>query len=249
MASTHSGDAHQKDLGTAPEIIRMQGSVSVTSGVSARASVIVNFSAKHLLTAAKLAREVGSIEDANKSADFGSFFEEVIGGSVSCVVLVSASLEAYANELFANRNKYFTEHDRTVLDMLWEQYERKPPIDKFDLALRIRKGQPLDRGDKTVQGVCRVVDLRNALVHFKPESLDEQAEHEKLSKRLEGHVSRSPWFPDEPLFPRAWATHETTAWAVSTVLQFVRDFSAISGIEDRLCKFRDRLPTDAESSS
>ena len=36
----------------------------------------------------------------------------------------------------------------------------------------------------------RLIKLRNGIVHFKPEWDDEAAEHEKLSKQLEGYVSR-----------------------------------------------------------
>ena len=91
------------------------------------------------------------------------------------------------------------------------------------------------------QSFDRVIRLRNALTHFKPEWPSEAVEHEKLSKRLSNYAARSPWFPDEDLFPRAWATHETSVWAVSTVLGFIVDFSVKSGVTDRLRKHMSRL--------
>jgi|SRR6185436_17988728 hypothetical protein len=76
---------------------------------------------------------------------------------------------------------------------------------------------------------------------------DEPVEHEKLSQKLEGYVGRSPWLPNEPLFPRAWATRSTTSWAVSSVVDFIAYFSAASGILDRVVKYRDRLTTASRS--
>jgi hypothetical protein len=63
---------------------------------------------------------------------------------------------------------------------------------------------------------------------------NETTNHERLSKQLEGYVARSPWLPNESLFPRAWATAGTTAWAVSTVLTFVEKFAAATGLPDTL---------------
>jgi hypothetical protein len=203
----------------------------------------MNFAVQHLLVAARLAQEVDTVETSNAGAEFGSFHEVVLGSSVACVVLASAALEAYVNEIFADRAEHFSARDHALLNLLWTEYERKGVLDKFDLALRLRTGTVLDRGTTSVRAVDRLIRLRNALTHFKPEWFDEPAEHEKLSQKLEGYVGRSPWLPNEPLFPRAWATCSTTSWAVSTVLDFIACFSVASGIPDRVAKFRDRLTT------
>lgn len=216
--------------------------------LSATLRTRMNYSVQHLLVSASLAREVDAIETSNAGAEFGSFWDDVLGYSVGCVVLAAAALEAYVNELFADRDKHFSAHDQAILNLLWEEYERKSLVDKFDLALRLRTGTALDRGATTTQAIERLISLRNALVHFKPEWFDEQAEHVRLSEKLKDYVGRSAWLRNEPLFPRAWATHATTSWAVSSVVEFVASFSAASGIEDRIAKFRDRLSTARRSS-
>jgi hypothetical protein len=202
-----------------------------------------NFAVQHLLVAARLAREVNTVEAENVGAEFGPFYDIVLGSSAGCVVLAAASLESYANETFADRSEHFSSHDQLVLDLLWQEYEQKGVLDKFDLALRLRTGRTLDRGTHGSQAVDRLIRLRNALMHFKPEWVDEADEHAKLSSRLEGYVGRSPWLLDEPLFPRAWATGSSAAWAVASVVSFVAAFATASGIPDRLSKFRDRLGT------
>jgi len=199
----------------------------------------------HLLAAAKIAREIAAIETANQDAPFGSFYDDILGASVGCVVLSAAAAEADVNEVFADRERHFSAHDRGVLDLLWNAYEQKSVIEKYELALKLRGGAALDNGARWVQSLARLLKLRNALIHFKPEWDDEQVEQVRLGKKLEGYVSRSPWFPGEPLFPRAWATAGTASWSVTTVVEFIRRFAELAGIPDRLAKFRERLVVPA----
>jgi hypothetical protein len=203
--------------------------------------VRTNFSLQHLMAAAKLAREVRRIEEANRGSAFGPFFEDVLGASVGCVLLAVAGSEAYINEIFVDRAKYFTDRDKVLLDLWWREFEQKRPIDKYDLAVRLSTGGPLDEGSATVQSLDRLSRLRNALTHFKPEWPNEAVDHEKLGAKIEGYVVRSPWFPKENLFPRAWASHGTSKWAVSTVISFITEFSQTSGIQNRLEKHVTRL--------
>lgn len=226
--------------GSVTGVAHLVAAAPVASGVG---RVRTNFSVMHLLAAARLAREVSATEVANAGAVFGGFFEIILGSGVGCVVLATAAVEAYGNELFADRRKHFTAHDQSVLDLIWEQYEQKPVIDKFDLAYRLRLGRELDRGSHWVQALDRLVRLRNGLTHFKPEWVDEEDEHAKLSKKLEGYVSRSPWLNDVHVFPRAWATSATTSWAISSVLEFAAQFSHATALPDVFSKFRDRLNT------
>ena len=203
--------------------------------------VRTNFSVQHLMAAAKLARDAKRVEEANRGQAFGSFFEEVLGASAGCVLLSAAAAEAYVNEVFIDRASNFSGRDQLTLDLFWEEFEQKSPMAKYDLALRLSVQQRLDAGNRTSQSLGRLTDLRNALTHFKPEWPDEAVKHPKLSRQIAGYVVRSQWFPDEDLFPRAWASHGTCRWAVSTVIDFVADFSTRSGIQNRLGKQIARL--------
>jgi len=212
-----------------------------TMALTATASVRMrtNFSFHQLMAASRLAREVADVERRNAGQEFGAFYETIFGSSLGCIVLSLAGAEAYVNELFADRAEHFTAHDRMLLDLLWKEYEEQRLLDKFDLAHRLRAGTPLDRGAEHVQAMDRLMRLRNGIVHFKPEWDDEAANHEKLSKQLEGYVARSPWLLNELLFPRAWATTGTATWAIATVLTFVAKFSISTGLPDRLGLHRD----------
>jgi len=226
----------------------IQGVGAVLGGIQAQgyARVRTDLDVQYLLAAASLARDVHAVEGSNAERPFGDFFEKVLGYSTGCVVLAAASLEAYVNQLFADRAQHFSVHDETVVDLIWTEYEKKSALEKFGLALSLRTGTRLDRGRATSQSIDRLIRLRNALVHFSPEWFDELGKHVQLSKQLEHYAGRSPWFPDEPLFPRAWATSSTTAWAITSVRQFVTAFAVASGLPDRFEKFSGRLSTKPE---
>jgi hypothetical protein len=136
---------------------------------SATGQVRTNFSLQHLIVAAKLAREVRQVEETNRGSAFGPFFEDALGASVGCVLLAAAGAEAHINEVFVDRGKYFAGRDQVLLDLCWLEFEQKRPIDKYDLAMRLSTGKPLDRGSTTAQSFDRLAHLRNALTHFKPE--------------------------------------------------------------------------------
>lgn len=215
--------------------------------VAATARTRASLSVQHLLAAARLAQEVDGIETLNVGSEFGPFYDVILGCCVGCVVLSAAALEAYVNEVFADRSEHFATRAQMLLELLWGEYEKKSVLDKFDLALRLRTGTALDRGATSTQAVDRLILLRNALAHFNPEWFDDFEEHAKLSAKREGYVGRSPWLPIERLFPRAWATRSTTAWVVSTAVGFIARFSADSGIPDRVAKFRARLATTRQA--
>jgi hypothetical protein len=205
----------------------------------------MNFSVQHLLAAAKLARDVDAVEPRDPTSPFGDFFDAVLGSSVGCVILCVAGLEAYVNEIFADADRRFAQHERDLLEMIWREFERNTALEKVELALCLLGKGKLDHGAKWVQQVDRLVRLRNALTHYHPERSGSDGHHLELSKKLMHYVARSPWLQGEPLFPRAWATRATSAWAVSSTCEFLTRFAAEAGFEDPVAKFRGRLGTSS----
>lgn len=234
----------RNELGSHPQQpAEVHPSADTAIGVtcSGTATTRMNFAVQHLLLAARLAREVDAVEREHLGEDFGAFYDVVLGSSVGCIVMTVAGVEAYANELYVDREDLLTPEQATLLESFAKEYEGKRVIDKFDLAHRIRTGRRLALGDLFVQRLDRVVMLRNALVHFKPEAWHQNAKHDQLCSKLKNYAATSPWLQHEPIFPRAWATRGTTAWALESAVNFVREFSAATGLPDRVAKFRPRL--------
>jgi hypothetical protein len=93
---------------------------------------------------------------------------------------------------------------------MWDVYETKPSLEKFEFALLLRGRPALESGKAPYQDITALTKLRNGLIHFKPESSDAIVEHAKLSKILKDRAVHSPfWNASEILFPRAWASHGT----------------------------------------
>jgi hypothetical protein len=217
--------------------------------MSAEARTRMNFSIQHLFAASHFSKQVATVEYAHAEEAFGAFFEEILWLSSACVLLCVAALEAYANELFVDRAQHFPDLRSDIADKLWELYEQKPTLEKFDMALYIKQKPPLERGSRPTQDVADLIILRNGLTHFKPEWDNEQVEHAKISKRLADRFVASPFLTDqEPIFPRRWATAGCTRWAVESAVSFLQDFEISAGLPPKIMKFAERFERDVAES-
>lgn len=207
-----------------------------------RATVRMNFSVQHILAAAKFSRHVNIIEQENHDKPFGAFYEDILAYSSACVSSSVSSIEAYANELFVDVEKNFPDLKPDVMHKLWGFFEQRPLLDKFDFALLLRGKTELDKGVSPYQDIAALIALRNALTHFKPEWENDQAVHAKVSARLSGRFKPSQYFQGhEPIFPRRWACHSCTKWAVDSCITFVEAFDSQANLTPHLKPFLDRI--------
>ena len=212
---------------------RKSGLENVT--VTANARTRMNFAVLNLFAAARFSRSVGDLEAKHQGQEFGPFFEDILADATACLFLCVASLESYANELFIDRAAIFNGVPTGMLDQLWKDTERKPVICKFEIILRLLGAPPLVSRNQPYLDTNLLISLRNALMHFKPEWEDEKVAHAKLSNRLKQRVSLSPFLPpSETAFPKGWACHACTTWAVKTCISFAAEFSRNAQID---CKY------------
>lgn len=133
------------------------------------ASVRMNLAVQNMLAAARFSRRVAELEKIHGSEEFGAFWDEILHNSIASIMCCTSSLEAYANELFFDRGTIFKKYSTPLLDNLWETYGRKNTLEKFEFALLLSDKPSIDKSSTLYQDVKIVVDLRNSLVHFKPE--------------------------------------------------------------------------------
>jgi hypothetical protein len=201
-----------------------------------------NFGVLHLLSAASLSRELGESERNHRGEPFGNFWEgEILAKATAAVLMAVAGLEAYANELFVDHSTTFPELPVEVMAKLWELYEQKPPLEKYEFAVLLKSAPPLDRGLPLYQNVAALIKLRNGLTHYKPEWSDELVDHAKISSALSGRIVASEFFPGEALFPRSWANHSCTKWAVQSVATFIDLFERQTKVKPIMAQFQERL--------
>lgn len=201
--------------------------VGVSAGVATAKATITtrtNLAMPHLMAAARFSREVGAIEVANAGAPFGPFWEDMRDYATASVLMSAASAECYANELYSDREKIFSAHDATVLSKFWETFEKKSTFEKLDFALTLRGRPALDRSSSLAKSMEKLITLRNALIHFKPEWSHELNRHKKVSQSLANEFVPANVTKDTFIFPRGWVGHSCTVWAVTTVIDFIEDF-------------------------
>jgi hypothetical protein len=221
------------------EVMTTIGDITIVANAVSR----MNYSIPHLISASRFSREVKAVEAANEGRPFGPWWEDMRHNAVSCLFVISAAMESYANELFSDRKDVFSGAPALLIDKIWDMSERKSPIEKLDLILHLREKPALDKKAAYYKAMIAVIRLRNELTHFKPEWSHEADIHIKISDVLKGYFIRSPHFANELIFPSAWVGHSCTSWAVKTTLDFIREFEALAAINDRenLVQFRESL--------
>ena len=146
----------------------------------------------------------------------------------------AASLEALINELFIAHNSQL----RSQLDDFEEKFwgkqgiERKPILEKYQLALRMLGSSLLDEHTSPYRDAWALIELRNALVHYKPTWDPDRQRKVELTEVLESRFPTSP-------FPEAGADFVSmkcmsagcARWVVATTLSFMREFDRRANLD------------------
>lgn len=205
------------------------------------------FAVQHMMAAARFSRMCGEIEIANRGQPLGEFFDQQIGAVSATVMLATASLESNINEYLSEPEHVFPNLPSHSPLTLIKLLEPKPILYKYQAVLSFRGVPEYISGEAPYQDVDALVNLRNALVHFKPEWHDEQELHRKIEGRLRGRFPINPAIGDNGVFfPQQCMSYGCAKWAVVTALAFMEDFSKRSGLPCRFSKFIARINPDVE---
>jgi hypothetical protein len=140
----------------------------------------------------------------------------------------TASLEAYANELFFDRAAMLPGH--ALSKSWWTKHEQDSTVKKFALALSLRNCPNMNEAARSFVDVKALIKLRNALTHYKAEWSNEADRQRRTSEHLQGRFTLSSFLPNDPLFPKGWASHGATKWAVESCLAFAEEFEKLAGL-------------------
>ncbi len=197
----------------------------------------------HLLAAARFTARIGVVERENAGQPFGDFWEEILQHSLAVATLSVACVECYANELFFEQSAITPHLNPVAARVIAESLDRDPILRRYAAVYAIRTGKDLDLGAAEIQDMDRLIRLRNAVVHFKPEWFEEQNRHAKVSRQLHYRFEGSPFLPGERLFPKAWASHSFAVWALRSTVGFLDYFYGQIRQPCPLAPFRARLTT------
>lgn len=166
--------------------------------------------------------------------------------AISSVIVSAAFLEATINEMFSDcADNHSTERiaalpARNLMANLWRKGIPRtasyPIIEKYEIALELNGKPTFNTGASPYQDVKMLIELRNALIHYEPETIVGYSGHEtpqlhKFEKRLKGKFLintltglGNPFYPDKVLGAGC------AQWAVSTAVAFTDDFFQRLGI-------------------
>jgi len=201
----------------------------------------VYFSSYHLWAADHLAKLARQIEDTHlRRSRFDIKHRAYVTNSIFSSV---AFMESAINELFQDASERYTAYlsslPEQAVTLLADYCNRttqkkrrgKSILGKYKLSLHLCGKKPFEEEESPYKEVNHVVQLRNTLVHYKPQTLGGDAIHQ-LTSQLMGQFpenklmagSGNPYFPDKVL------GYGCAEWATSSVRKFCDVFFSEIGV-------------------
>lgn len=203
--------------------------------VESSGRVIATFAFQHLKAAATFREHVARIEAESASLPFGAFFEDIRTYASASIMSAAASLEALINELFIAPNGFL----RILFNDFEVEYwgakgvEMLPPLQKYQRALQMLGKPQLDPRSPAYRDALGLVELRNALVHFKPTWDADRQRKVEMVELLSGAYELSPFVNEGADFVTMRSMSSScSAWAVSAVIAFLREFNSLAQVDD-----------------
>jgi hypothetical protein len=202
-------------------------------------SLRIYFSTYHLWAARHFAQLTAKAEAAPGRVPRFEFEHRAL--ATNTILSAVAFLEAAINELFQDASdahpSYVQSLKKEGLAALADAWDDGADwlniLTKYQLACRLVGVQAFDRGVEPFQSAKLLIQLRNALVHYKPSSRsagDETSLEQGLSAKFApNHLMEGS--PGNPYFPDKCLGAGCTMWAVYTVEQFATEFFARIGVQ------------------
>lgn len=220
---------------------------------SPRIGVRQYFAAEHLWAARLASGLCREAEKAVVKEGFSGVDYRVRSFALMAITESVAFLDAYVSEIWQDaadaepgttnpRLDGMTEETKMLLRELrqYDAVERSLRLlEKFDAVLHAARKGKVDKRRHPYQDVQPLIQLRNALIHFKPETQWSDEEH-KLKKRLQHRLRENPllrntqpWFPHQPLCADGaeWAWRSSLAYAEEWREQLGLTLSCVAGMD------------------
>jgi hypothetical protein len=142
----------------------------------------------------------------------------------------SLAVEATIDELFIDAENLgsptFEGADsrtpRLLAEGSWDEIERKPTLCKYQTAPTLAEKQEFNRGVPPYREADDLIQLRNALVHYKPEWDRDQKKHRKIADRLKSRFPQNPFAgSNDVFFPKKCLGYGFAEWVVESGVTFI----------------------------
>lgn len=148
----------------------------------------------------------------------------------------AAALEALINEMFMAQDGVL---QRLIPDFKTEAWgkmriEKKPILAKYQHALSMLHKQKLDETSSPYREAWGLVELRNALFHYKPPWDPMTKRRIEIAEILADRFAVSPFVDTGADFvSKKCMSAGCAKWAVDTVIAFVREFDSRARLDDK----------------
>jgi hypothetical protein len=202
--------------------------------VSATARVISNFAWQHMKAASIFRDHVVRLEIKHRDESFSSFFEEIRSYGSGCIMSVAASIEALINELFITPEGPLRRQIADFESEFWGRngIEFKQPLEKYQLALSMLGKPKFDTSVAPYKDAWVLVELRNALVHYKPTWDPDRQRKVEMVELLGGKYQTSPFVDAGADFVTMKSMCSGCMnWAIATAVAFLREFQSRTSLD------------------
>lgn len=214
---------------------------SVAHSDSVQIATLTWFSIVQAQAAVHFARRCAAVEAAVQPGVVPNEVASIENRScaIAAVTASVAFLEATVNEILLTARHPFPQGsgklpigERETLTLLADVIDREPLKSKFELILKFLKRQPMSSGAQPGQDVWLLIELRNKLVHQRPEINPPILEPGKRTdsmqleaKLVNAFTPNNPFFgADVAFFPHRCLGHACAAWAWSSALAFADSY-------------------------
>lgn len=201
---------------------------------SATGRVIANFALLHLKAAIKFRDSVIAIESEHGQEPLGAFFEDICSFGSACIMSSAAALEALINELYVNPAGMLRPLLSDFDSNFWGKggLERKGILLKYQRALDLLGIPRMDEKAPIFRDAWALIELRNALVHFKPTWDPDRKMEVELKTLLGGQFSTSPFVDTGADFVAVQCMSSGCAkWVLTTTFALLHEFHSKTNVE------------------
>lgn len=206
----------------------------------------LSFSLYHLLSVSFFLKETQRIENEFNGSTITSAEENahrscVIGGIMSIIASLEATINEFLIEAKDSQEKWLKqitvllnnweiiESGKTFLDLL----KNKNILEKYQMTCRALRIPTFKAGENPYQDIAHFIELRNALVHYKPEWSEAPKISAKLEDNLRNDFSLNPFSKSSRFFPTKCLSHGCIKWGLDRCESFIREFYAKIGQPQR----------------
>jgi hypothetical protein len=187
-----------------------------------------------------LARDCAPLERDHTWPATEDVLQRHTASAIGAVIFAVSALEAAVNEL--HQDAIDRSHAQLgaaarvapQIEQLWDTVDRAPLLRKYQWFLSLADLPLLEAGAEPLQTATDVIEVRDALIHYKPEWHDLPRDSRRLEARLANKFPLNALsMPDQTFIPYRCCGYGCAVWSLRGVTAFLSHFYERLGVESK----------------